>query len=111
MAPLPNHHRAEIGIAKLREYCLSTTHLRGRHKARLFASALGISADDAVWLRNEILKGLENSDAIKDVSDHFGQRWRVDLLLTRQNRRAVVRTVWLTAHGQSNPKLVTAWVL
>ena len=111
MAQLPNHERAEIGIAKLRDYCLSPTHLRGRHKARLFASALGISAADAVWLRDAILNELGNTEAAKDISDQFGPRWRVDVLLTRQNRRAVVRTVWLIPHGQSNAKLITAWVL
>ena len=111
MALLPNHERAEIDIAKLRDYCLSSTHLRGRHKARLFASALGIKATDAVWLRDAILGGLGNAEAVKDNSDQFGQRWRVDLLLTRQSRRAVVRTAWLISNGQSNPKLITAWVL
>lgn len=34
---LPNADRAVVGLAKLRDYCLSPTHPRGRHKARVFA--------------------------------------------------------------------------
>ena len=44
-----------VEIAKLRDYCLSDTHPRGRHKARVFRSRLGLSADDAVWLRRALL--------------------------------------------------------
>ena len=111
MAQLPNHERAQIDIAKLRDYCLSSTHLRGRHKARLFAATLGINAADAIWLHDAILRGLASADAMIDEANKFGQRWRVDLLLTRQNRRAMIRTAWLIPNGQSNPKLITAWVL
>ena len=111
MAQLPNHQRAEIDIAKLRDYCLSPTHLRGRHKARVFAAALGIHAADAEWLRDIILQSLADADAVMDEASQFGQRWHVDLLLTRQNRRAVIRTAWLIRVSQSNPRLITAWVL
>ena len=48
---LPNGERAIVDIAKLTEYCLSLDHPRGRHKARVFAAALGFSADDAEQLR------------------------------------------------------------
>ncbi len=32
---LPNAENAVVEIAKLRDYCLSEDHLRGRHKARV----------------------------------------------------------------------------
>lgn len=35
---LPNGDRAVVDIVKLTDYCLSTTHPRGRHKARVFAA-------------------------------------------------------------------------
>ena len=44
-----------VEIAKLRDYCLSDTHPRGRHKARVFRSRLGLSASDAEWLRQSLL--------------------------------------------------------
>ena len=36
-----------VEIAKLRDYCLSDTHPRGRHKARVFRSRLALTAADA----------------------------------------------------------------
>jgi hypothetical protein len=44
---LPHHASAFLDVAKLHDYCLNETHPRGRHKARLFARALGISTGDA----------------------------------------------------------------
>jgi len=52
---LPGGSNAVVDIAKLRDYCLSATHPRGRHKARVFASSLGLTYADADWLRNELL--------------------------------------------------------
>ncbi len=42
---LPNSDRAVVDIAKLRDYCLNPAHPRGRHKARVFAAALGLTAE------------------------------------------------------------------
>lgn len=44
--PLPNAERAEVPEEKLRLYALSREHLRGRDKARVFRSALGIGEED-----------------------------------------------------------------
>ena len=33
---LPNVARASVDIAKLRDYCLNSSHPEGRHKARVF---------------------------------------------------------------------------
>ena len=52
---LPNADRAMVEDAKLLDYCLSTTHPRGRHKARLFAAALGITSSEAALLKAALL--------------------------------------------------------
>jgi hypothetical protein len=44
---LPNGDQAIVEIVKLRDYCLSPTHPRGRHKARVFAAVLGLTDKDA----------------------------------------------------------------
>jgi hypothetical protein len=111
MPVLPNHVSAQIEIAKLRDYCLSVNHPRGRHKARQFAASLGISAGDADWLRDQLLLGLAVTEAIRQEADAFGQRWRVDMMLARQNRRVVVRTIWIMRHGEGFPRFITCWVL
>jgi hypothetical protein len=46
---LPNGERAIVDERKLREYCLSAVHPRGRHKARVFASVLGIQQRDSAF--------------------------------------------------------------
>jgi len=39
---LPNGDRAILDIRKLEDYCLSPSHPRGRHKARVFQRVLGV---------------------------------------------------------------------
>ena len=98
-------------IQKLEVYCLDPTHPRGRHKARVFRGALGITLRDASWLRRVILDGIPHSEAVEIENDSFGSRWRVDLAVARQEREAVVRTVWIVRIGEEVPRFVTCWVL
>lgn len=49
---LPNAEHVVIDIRKLTEYCLNPYHGRGRHKARVFQSALGLTVYDAKELRD-----------------------------------------------------------
>jgi hypothetical protein len=44
---LPYAESAIVDVRKLRDYCLSAAHPRGKHKARVFASALGLTAEDS----------------------------------------------------------------
>jgi hypothetical protein len=48
---LPNAERAVVDIRKLRDYCLNPLHEEGKHKARLFMAALGMTDKDADGLR------------------------------------------------------------
>lgn len=111
MPRLPNFDAAVLDVRKLSDYCLGSAHPRGRHKARVFRQALGISYDDADWLKEAILAALSGAEAVELERDTYGARWRADVALTRQNRRAVVRTVWMVRAGESFPRFVTCWVL
>jgi hypothetical protein len=111
MQKLPNAQGAVIEVGKLRDYCLSNAHPRGRHKARVFREALGLTSGDTAWLQREILDGIQNHSAEKQNSDDFGSRWCVDLPMTRQNQKAVVRTIWMMSAGEDVPRLITCWVL
>jgi hypothetical protein len=108
---LPNIDAAILDVRKLSDYCLDSAHPRGRHKARVFRQTLGISYDDADWLRDAFLAALSGADAIELERDMYGVRWRADVTLARQNRRAVVRTVWMFRAGERFPRFVTCWVL
>jgi hypothetical protein len=107
---LPGAALAVVDLAKLRDYCLSPAHARGRHKARVFRSALGLVQADAPWLREAILTAVGTTPAALDSRDRYGKRWRVDLALTRGQRTAIVRTLWLVAPTGGPPRLVTCFV-
>ena len=111
MSRLPNAASAELDIRKLSDYCLNPVHPRGRHKARVFRQALAVTHDDAAWLRGAILAALPDAEADELERDEYGARWRADVRLSRQNRQAVVRTVWMFRDGERFPRFVTCWVL
>ena len=111
MQKLPNSQNAIIEILKLRDYCLSTELPRGRHKSRVFREALGLTVDDAEWLQQKLIEGIQLQSAEKLETDSFGNRWRVDLPLTRQGKSAVVRTGWIIKTGEQFSRLILCWVL
>ena len=65
---LPNRERAVVDEAKLTDYCLNPDHLHGKHKARVFSSALGLEAKDAEQLRDALMAVARDKDA------EFGKR-------------------------------------
>jgi hypothetical protein len=88
---LPNGNRAVLDARKLTHYCLSREHLRGRHKARVFMEALGIGQGEADELRELILIGIAELDALRLGADAWGERWQVDVEISRRGKFAVVR--------------------
>jgi hypothetical protein len=98
-----------IDARKLEDYCLSPSHPRGRHKARVFAHALGIVQRDALWLREQLLQTGPAAEVINRETDQFGERLTADIAISRQGRTAVVRSVWMVRDASVN--LVTCWVL
>jgi hypothetical protein len=103
--------RPVLDLRKLEDYCLDASHLKGRHKARVFHQALGIGRADAQWLKDRILEGLPTGTARELAADEFGTRWRIDIGITRQHRQVVVRTLWIIRTGESDLRFVTCWVL
>ncbi|MFN3657537.1 MAG: DUF6883 domain-containing protein [Pseudolabrys sp.] len=90
---------------------ITASAVRGRHKARVFREALGINQSDSSWLREQLLDGVQQGEAVEVGGDSLGTRWRVDIPVTRQNKRAVVRTVWIVRTGEQAVRFVTCWVL
>jgi hypothetical protein len=106
---IPNAEHAVIDIRKLRDYCLNPAHDEGKHKARLFIAALGMTSDDAEDLRDALLEAVKSQDAKLGRRDEFGQRYVIDFLLEWKNRRAMVRSGWIIEHGSTSPKLTTCF--
>ncbi|WP_434057847.1 DUF6883 domain-containing protein [Bradyrhizobium japonicum] len=108
---LPNGANAIVDIRKIEDYCLSPSHPRGRHKARVFREALDLQRGDAVWLREALLQATPSGDASQIATDRWGSHWRMDILLRRHQKQAVVRTAWIIRAGDDRPTFVTCWVL
>ncbi|MEW6297295.1 MAG: DUF6883 domain-containing protein [Thermodesulfobacteriota bacterium] len=107
---LPNGERAIVDLRKLRDYCLNPDSPRGRHKARVFAAALGITAADASKLRAKLLEIARTGEAQRGELDLYGQRYTIDFEMETQVGKATVRSGWIILHGKTVPRLTTCYV-
>ena len=108
---LPGAERAVVDLAKLRDYCLNTQHPRGRHKARVFESVLGLGATEAEVLRRALLQAAVDGQAVPGESDDYGQRYVVDFELRGPRGRAAVRSNWIILTDEDYPRLTSCYVL
>ncbi|MGP0074690.1 MAG: DUF6883 domain-containing protein [Bryobacteraceae bacterium] len=108
---LPAGLDAVVDLGKLRDYCLSSSHPRGRHKARVFASVLGLTQTDAESLRQRLLQAASDEEASIGQSDEYGDRYTVDFELTQGSRRATIRSHWIIRRLETFPRLITCYVL
>ncbi len=108
---IPNAENAIVDIRKLRDYCLNPAHKDGKHKARLFASILGMTADDADDLRQILLEVVQVQEARLGRQDDFGQRYTLDFTIAWQNKEATLRSGWIIEYGAESPKLTTCYPL
>ncbi len=109
--PIPNAENAVVDIRKLRNHCLNLEHDDGKHKARLFSSILGMTADNAEELRQILLEVVKVQEAQLGRRDEFGQRYTLDFIIEWQNRSATLRSGWIVEHGSEFPKLTTCYPL
>lgn len=65
-------------MEKLTDYCLNPNHPSGKHKARVFASALGITPEKANDLRELIAKAAIEREVVQQNSTEFGCLFKVD---------------------------------
>ena len=108
---IPNAENAVVDIRKLREYCLNPQHDDGKHKARLFSTILGMTADNAEELRQILLEVVKTQVAQQGRGDDFGQRYTLDFRLEWQNRSGIIRSAWIIEHGSEIPRLTTCYPL
>jgi hypothetical protein len=106
---LPNGEFAIIPMEKLTGYCLDPNHSSGKHKARVFASALGITVENADDLRELIAKAAIEGEVIQQNSTEFGQLYKVDWAISDQES-IILRSLWEINSAQPNPRLVSAFI-
>jgi tetratricopeptide (TPR) repeat protein len=93
-----------VDIVKLRDYSLNPRHPEGKHKARVFAAALGLTTEDAEWLRRELLTAASQHSCQPGRRTAHGQRYGMDHVVNRpagaeSSRQARERENTLTRPG------------
>ncbi len=107
---MPNAGRAVVEIEKLRGYCLSAEHPRGRHKARVFAAVLGLSVGDAEALQQALHDAAMSGGAVLGGADNYGQRYVIDFIMRGPAGAAVVRGAWIIRRDEDFPRFVSCYV-
>lgn len=100
---LPNGDRADLGD-KIEAYSLNPLHREGRHKARVFASALGITLENQEVLREAVLRAADESDRAETRGDNgFGEVFVLRFPLTTEVGTATVLTAWIVREDEDFP--------
>ncbi|MEP7340897.1 MAG: DUF6883 domain-containing protein [Acidobacteriota bacterium] len=108
---LPNYEHAVILRSKLEGYVLNPDHDPGKHKARVFKSALGFDQSNWDILQQRILDELPFHIAELKAEGLFGKQYDVVLPIKGPNQQIVdVITGWIIRPETDFPSLVTALV-
>lgn len=106
---LPNGDRAEIEMAKLIGYCLNPQHPKGKDKARVFQSRLGITAENVDRLLALIRQAAVEGEVVQQTVTAYGQMFKVDWTIP-ETEGLQLRTTWEIAANATNPRLITAFL-
>ena len=108
---LPNPENAIIDNQKLAGYCLNLNHADGRHKARVFKSALNLDLNDVDELKTALIEAVKNNDAVPENRNQYGQKYIIDFPMTRGDQTAIIHSVWIVKNQEDFPRLVTCYIL
>ena len=107
---LPNPHKAVVEIRKLRDYSLNVDHSVGEHKARVFKASLGLTLQQADWLRNRALELAITGEAERGSQSVFGDTYVIDAWITYKGKTTLVRFSWIVEFGTDFPRLTSCYV-
>jgi hypothetical protein len=77
----------------------------------VFASVLGFTAADADELRALLLDAAQNEEAVPTEHDVYGQRYVLDVVVTRSTGQATVRSTWIVLTSEDFPRLTSCYIL
>lgn len=106
---LPNGNQAEISRQKLIDYCLNPEHYRGKNKARVFKSRLGITQENAEELLSLIQLAAIEGEVVQQATTEFGQQFKVDWTIPNSEGMQL-RTIWEITPTNPNPRLISAFI-
>jgi hypothetical protein len=77
----------------------------------VFASALGLTADDAEEVRKALLSAALTEDAAPAEEDEYGKRYVLDFKMKTRAGTATVRSGWIVRRGEDVPRFTSCFVL
>jgi hypothetical protein len=107
---LPNGDHAVVNIEKLRNYCLNPFHVKGKHKARVFKSALGLTDSDAERLREILLDVARNGEARRLEPNDYGERFVVEFQMPGLLGEVTVISSWIIRSDEDFPRLTSCYI-
>jgi hypothetical protein len=107
---LPNFQKAIIPESKLSGYCLNLEHKDGKHKARVFRAALGLTAENSGELRNALLQAIINYEAEFQKNTANGNLYVILFPITRNDKTEIIKSVWIIRLDEDFPRLVTCYI-
>jgi hypothetical protein len=111
MARIPNGHQAFVDIVKLTGYVLNPNHRTGRHKARVFVAALGLTADHAAEFAEALQKAAATEDAVLEREDEYGAHYAIEFVILFKERSRRVRSLWTIRDEEDFPRFVSVFVM
>jgi hypothetical protein len=106
---LPNGEHAVIPVEKLKGYCLNPDHPSGKNKARVFASAIGVTLENFEDLRELIKRASVEGEVVQQNNTNFGQQIKIDWPISGYDQ-VILRTLWEINVRSPNPRLVSAFI-
>lgn len=108
---LPNFNNAVFVEQKLTKYALDPESARGKHKARVFKSALGYDLTNWQDLYDQVLAKVGQYEATERGDKGHGQTYQVVIPINGPNGKTVdVKTGWIIDTGKTIPRLTTILV-
>jgi hypothetical protein len=104
---IPNAQQAVIDRRKLVDYCLSLSHPVGKHKARLFLAALGMTSGDADQLERLLHEHVTTLPAIQKIHNGLGVPFELRAEVRFKSRTCTLLSIWIIRDGEDFPRLGT----
>ena len=107
---LLNADKSIVPIEKLEHYCLSSTHVDGKHKSHLFSNLLGLDAGDAPRLQRIISQAVQKYDAVYTKTTEHGKHYHIEFPMQGKRGEHIIRCLWIVRNSENFPRLVSCYI-
>ncbi|MEX0774324.1 MAG: DUF6883 domain-containing protein [Phycisphaeraceae bacterium] len=106
---MPNGDRAIVDDEKLYGFLVNLRHPRQAGHARLFKDLLSIDASNAGLLRQALLDGARDGEAVPGKFSQWGRKYEIRFQMLGLRRWYTILSVWIIRRDELVPRLVTAY--